>query len=98
MSVHRQIKQHQIRAVECHVARGFSLSKQILHDVYRAQGTVLRSYGKHIGYTVIVLGSGHQVVEYDEIIHRWIEIKITFQTVGDASHELYVGQGLDICS
>jgi hypothetical protein len=51
------------------------------------------TFGKPIGYAVIVHGSGHQVVEYDEIIHRWIEIRITFQTVGDASHELNVGQG-----
>jgi hypothetical protein len=45
MPVHRRIKQHQVLAVECHVTRGFSLSEQILHDVYRGQGPVVRSFG-----------------------------------------------------
>jgi hypothetical protein len=69
------------------------LIKQVLQDVYRGHGTVVRTLGKQIAYAVIVPGSGHQFARYDEIIHRRIKVRIVFQTVGDASYELYVGQG-----
>jgi hypothetical protein len=74
-----------------HRASLFLAQTGFAHDIYRGQGTVVRSLRKQVAYAVIVFGSGHQVVEYDEIIHRRIKVRIVFQTVEDASHELYVG-------